>query len=130
SQEEAEKQIEQGAQRYFEESWIHRPLKSLSQAPPIDAAGSGTLRKKLTGVVQFLQECANGGALKDYDFDRLRRKPGVLEGPPAAPAASGATGPDINSLGAAELAALNTSTLSSAQLQDAFQAANKLAAHE
>jgi tetratricopeptide (TPR) repeat protein len=127
---EVEKRIHQEAERYFEEAWIHRPLKSLSQVPPIDAAGSGTLRKKLTGVVQFLQECAAGGALQTYDFDRLRRKLGLLDGQPAAPPVGGEEVVDISALGAAELAALKASGLSSSELQDAFQAANKLAAHE
>src|SRR5262249_5238464 len=48
----------QHSQRYFEETWIHRPLKSLGGIPPVDAAGSAPLRKKLRGVVQFLQECS------------------------------------------------------------------------
>src|SRR5262249_23587361 len=62
--------------RYFEETWIHKPLLSLSHVPPVDAAGSGTLRKKLRGVIQFLQDCARVGG-HDYDFDRLRHKLGL-----------------------------------------------------
>ena len=57
---------------------MHRPLKSLSQVPPIDAAGHAGLKKKLSGVIQFLQECA---AMTHYpcDFDRLRRKLGLAQ---------------------------------------------------
>ena len=45
-------------QLYIEEKWIHKPLRSLSQVPPLDAAGHVGLRKKLRGVVQFLEDCA------------------------------------------------------------------------
>ena len=60
--EEAQHRITQGVERYFEERWLHQPLRSSAGVPPIDAAGHGTLRKKLRGVVQFLEECAAGPA--------------------------------------------------------------------
>src|SRR5438477_1813583 len=55
--EQAKLQVRDAVQKYFEETWIHRTLKSLDQVPPIDAVGHPTLRKKLIGVVQFLQDC-------------------------------------------------------------------------
>src|SRR5207244_7327111 len=42
--------------KYFEEGWLHRPLKSLGNVPPVDAAGHPQLRKKLRGAIKFLQE--------------------------------------------------------------------------
>ena len=75
---EAEKQVREHAEKYFEETWIHKPLRSLSGVPPIDAAGHTVLRKKLRGVIQFLEDCASGGILANYDFNRLRRKLGLL----------------------------------------------------
>jgi hypothetical protein len=92
--------------------------------PPIDAAGHGTLRKKLKGVVQFLQDSAPLTG-DQYDFDRLRRKLGLLDSKPAAQA-----GPDFGSLGAAELAALALETLTDDQLEDAYHAALKLDARD
>ena len=48
----------------------------LAGAAPVDAAGSPNLRKRLRGVIQFLQDCAAGTAPRLYDFDRLRGKLG------------------------------------------------------
>jgi tetratricopeptide (TPR) repeat protein len=116
------------AAAYFEETWIHRPLHALSGVPPVDAAGHPSLRKKLLGVIQFLQDCAAGGIVQTYDFDRLRRKLGLLGGAPAAPGAPAAAA-DIGALGAAELAAL-PSDLPDGQLEQAYQAALRLDAQD
>jgi tetratricopeptide (TPR) repeat protein len=128
-QAEAERRIEAGARQFYEETWIHRPLKALNGTPPIDAAGHAVLRRKLRGVIQFLTDCAAGGALRAYDFDRLRRKLG-LSGT-AAPAGGGeAAAPDIGAMGAPDLVALKVETLSDDQLRQALQAAQRLDAHE
>jgi tetratricopeptide (TPR) repeat protein len=119
------------AAAYFEETWVHRPLHALSGVPPVDAAGHRTLRKKLLGVVQFLQDCAAGGIVQTYDFDRLRRKLGLLGGAPsAAPAAAAGAPADVGAQGAAELAALPTAGLSEEQLEQAYQGALRLDARE
>src|SRR5262249_38585720 len=89
--------------------------------------GHPVLRKKLLGAIQFLQEIAAGGKL-DYDFDRLRRKLNLTAG--AAPAATTAAGPDITAMAAPELAALKLDDLAEPQLEEAFQAAQKLDARE
>jgi tetratricopeptide (TPR) repeat protein len=118
-------------QRYYEETWIHRPRKALAGNAPVDAAGHPTLRKKLRGVIQFTQECARLGMVAAYDFDRLRRKLGLLGAPaPASGAAGPAAGADIGAMGAAELAALPPERLSAEQLEQAWQAALKLDAQE
>ena len=129
-QAEGERQIRAHVQRYFEEAWIHRPLRSLGNVPPIDAAGHPMLRKKLFGIVQFLQECISGGP-QAYDFDRLRRKLGLTAGtaPAPGPQAAPATA-EISAMGAAELAALPSEKLSDEQLEDACRVAQKLDAHE
>ena len=129
SEEEVGKRLGESAQKFFEELWLHRPLKALSGVPPVDAAGSPILRKKLRGVVAFLEDCA--AVLKyPYEFDRLRRKLGLVEGKPeAAPTADGAA-PDISAMGAAELAALSPATLDDARLELAYQTALKLDARD
>src|SRR5207244_4590165 len=111
--------------RYLEETWIHRPLTSLTQVPPVDAAGHPGLKKKLSGVIQFLQECA---AMAHYpcDFDRLRRKLGLAQ---AAASTTGAA-VDVSALSAAELAALPRDALSDAQAEEAYQAAVRLDARD
>jgi tetratricopeptide (TPR) repeat protein len=38
-------------QRYYEETWIHRPRRSLAGNAPVDAVGHAKLRKKLRGVI-------------------------------------------------------------------------------
>jgi hypothetical protein len=126
---ERERRIQAAAQQFFEGTWLQRPLRSLNGIPPIDAAGHPVLRRKLRGVVQFLQDCAAGGVLHDYDFDRVRRKLG-LTAPGAAPAAPGAAPADITALGAAELATLKVEALSDEQLDQAFHTAQRLDAPE
>jgi tetratricopeptide (TPR) repeat protein len=111
---------------FFEEKWAHRPRRSLAGNTPTDAAGHATLRKKLRGVIQFVQDCAEDGMVQGYDFDRLRRKLGLLGPAPAAPGAP----LDVTALGAAELAALAVESLSEGQLEQAYQAAQKLDADE
>jgi tetratricopeptide (TPR) repeat protein len=129
TEEEAQKLLREHVQRYFEETWIHRPLRSLDNVPPLDAAGHPTLRKRLLGVVQFLQECAIAGP-PPYDFDRLRRKLGLL-GPSATAAPGVAAAPmEIEVLSAAELAGLQPETLSDEQVEQAYRAAQKLDAPE
>jgi tetratricopeptide (TPR) repeat protein len=126
NQEEAQQRVREGFEKFFEEAWILKPLKSLGNVPPVDAAGHGNLRKKLRGVVQFLREC--GAVTKyPYDFDRLERKLGLAEAVGQPAATTGGPGQlDIASLGAAELAGLNADTLDTPQLDQVFQAALKL----
>ena len=111
--------------KYFEEQWINRPLKALGNVPPVDAAGHATLRKKLRGEIQFLQECAASSRL-EYDFDRLRRKLNLI----ATPATTTSAAPDIGNMAASELAALDMGSLGYDQLEEAFQTAQKLDARD
>src|SRR5262249_30393543 len=46
SEEEEIKSVVEHAGQFFEDTWIHRPLKSLSNIAPVDAAGHAKLRKK------------------------------------------------------------------------------------
>jgi tetratricopeptide (TPR) repeat protein len=132
--EEVARRVGEYASRYFEETWIHRPLKSLNLIPPIDAAGHLNLRKKLRGVVRFIEECATVGTSPGYDFSGLRRKLGILE--PAVPGDTAVTAVpreaaiDISRMGAAELGGLNIDSLSDAQLEEAYHAAQTLDAKE
>jgi tetratricopeptide (TPR) repeat protein len=126
---EAEQRVRQQMEQFFEDKWIHQPLPSLGRVPPVDAAGHGTLRKKLRGVVQFLESIGQNSG-QPYDFNRLRRKLGLLEGGAAPTATATAAAPDITSLGAAELAALQPESLGTEQLELAFQTSLKLDAKE
>ncbi len=133
SDEEYQKQFTEGMARYLEDTWIHRPLHSLSNIAPVDAAGHATLRKKLLGVIRFLEECAEAQK-HPYDFNRLRRKLGLQSAGTSAPApataGAAAPAPDIAAMSAAELAGLSASTLNDEQLEQAYQAARKLDARE
>jgi tetratricopeptide (TPR) repeat protein len=126
-QAEAEQRVMAYAQQFYEGPWLQRPLKALGGIAPIDAAGHALLRRKLRGVIQFLADCAAGGVLHEYDFDRVRRKLGLTG---AAPVAAGAGPADITALGAPELAALKVEALSDEELRQAFQTAQRLDAHE
>jgi tetratricopeptide (TPR) repeat protein len=128
----------QHAEKHYEENWIHKPRRSLSGNTPVDAAAHPRLRKLLRGVIGFIQDCAKGGMIANYDFDRLRRKLGLLEGGAAAPSvppdaqatAASAAALDIARMGAPELANLKVAELSDEQLEHAYQAAVKLDAEE
>ncbi len=87
-QAELKRRVSEHFGRYFEEQWIHRPLRSLNLIAPVDAAGHSGLRKKVLGVVQFLEECAAANESLEYDFNRLRRKLGLLAPETGASASS------------------------------------------
>ena len=126
---ELEPRLKEHLEKFFEETWIHRPLKALGQVPPVDASGHATLRKKLRGVVDFVQECAELTKFP-YDFERLRRKLNLTAGGAApAPQQEGAS-LDIDAMGAPELAGLNVQTLTDPQIDQAFVAALKLDARD
>ena len=132
--EDSAQRVLEHVQKHYEETWVHRPRRSLSGNTPIDAAAHPTLRKHLRGVVQFIQSCSRGGMIANYDFDRLRHKLSLLGGEAACglardakpQAASG----DIAAMGASELSGLNAANLSDEQLEHAYQAAVKLDAEE
>ena len=123
---EAGNRVRRRAEQFFEETWPQRPLLSLGSTCPRDAVGDPILRKKLRGVVLFLQQSAVGGALESYDFDRLRRHLGLLNGQ-AAPAAPVL---DIAAMSVPQLSALQSETLTDEQLEQAFQTAQRLEAGE
>jgi hypothetical protein len=76
------------ASNYFENLWIHRPLKSLNGNSALDAVGSKILRKHVFGVVKFLEDCLKSIQphkqvgeklipIELYDFAALRHKLGL-----------------------------------------------------
>lgn len=118
------------AGRFYEDTWIHRPLKSLNRMPPIEATKSPVLRKKLRGVILFHEECATGGLMGGYDFNRLRQKLDLTTTTAGATGAGAAPTTDLGSMNAEELAALPIDTLADEQLEKAYQSAIKLGAQE
>jgi tetratricopeptide (TPR) repeat protein len=128
----AEAKMRDHAQQFFEDVWIHRPYRGLNGVPPVDAGGSPNLRKRLRGVIEFMKECAAGTSPRLYDFDRLRRKLGLESGAaaPTAAVASSAETADISSMSAAELAGLDSNSLSDGQLDLAFRASVGLDARD
>jgi tetratricopeptide (TPR) repeat protein len=122
--------IRERVQQYFEEKWIHQSMATLGNVAPIDAAGQPILRKKLLGLIRFLQDCVPPIEPYNYDFDRLRRKLGLLptdkpEGP--SPQKGDV---DISAMSVGELSALKTDDLADDKLGLAYQAALKLDARE
>lgn len=146
------------ATRYFEERWIHQPLKTLSGNTPLDAMGSKVLRKHVFGVVKFLEDCLKvvqpykqiGEQVVQinlYDFANLRHKLGleyiaaapptvkVPEEPTASQSQAGAAPPapakrEIGAMNAAELAGLDVAAISVDELEQAMRAAVKLDARD
>lgn len=94
--EQAQSKLRDRATHYFEDIWPNQPLRSLGGVTPLDAAGSKLLRKRLLGVIRFLQDCLESASprrgkgeeseiIEVYDFQRLRHKLGA-ELQPAGPA--------------------------------------------
>ena len=84
----AESKLRDHARNFFENVWIHRPLKSLAGNSPLDAVGSKVLRKRVFGVVKFMEECLKAVQphkqigeelvpIETYDFSALRHKLGL-----------------------------------------------------
>jgi hypothetical protein len=112
-------------------------MPSLGNVAPVDATGTAPLRKKLLGLILFLQSLTPPVQPFDYDFDRLRRKLGLLpagagESAGAAEPSAGSAGsaPDVSAMSAAELSALKVDDLSDGTLGLAYQTALKLDARE
>lgn len=126
SDEVAQQRTRDHAARFFEDTWVKRPRRSLSNIAPVDAVGSPRLRRKLSGIIDFLQQCSAVNAPKIYDFDLLRRKLGLVAGPAAPVGEAG----DIPAMGAAELSALKPDALADEQLEQAYQTAYRLDAQE
>jgi tetratricopeptide (TPR) repeat protein len=142
----AEGKLRDRAAHYFEDVWAHQPLKALGGATPLDAAGSKLLRKRLLGLIKFLDDCLTGVAprkqvnaqvqpIEVYDFNRLRHKLGAeKQSPGEAPTIHVPEEPkakrDFAAMSAADLAAVPAAELSAAELEDAMRAALKLDARE
>lgn len=138
SNEEAEKKLQEYAQHFFEDVWTKRPLKSLGNSTPLDAAGSKLMRKRLLGVIRFLDDCLKSTSpgrrvgetvepLNVYDFDRLRHKLGALV---TASSETITEQRDFSAMSAADLATVPLASLSVSELADGMRAAMKLDARE
>jgi tetratricopeptide (TPR) repeat protein len=116
------------ARDFFEENWLRRPLKSLRGVTPLDAAAHPGSRKRLFGLVKFLEQCVGRAPTQAdgqpdqpmYEFDRLRRKLGLTVG-----ISSGAK-IDFDLLSTADLGGLKAVDLTDEQIAQAFQAARRL----
>jgi len=124
NEESAASMVERQFERYLEETWIHKPLASLENVPPIDAAGHPVLRKKLLAAVMFLEEAS---PFHTYDFNRLRRRLGLLQDQPTQIDDRAA---DYSAMNPAELASLPVTEMSGTDLESAFRSALKLDARE
>jgi tetratricopeptide (TPR) repeat protein len=120
---EGTRRVKEHVESYYEGAWTQKPRRSLSGNTPVDAVGYPVLRKKLRGVIQFIQDCAGNLLTTGYDFDRLRRKLGLLDGDVAPRLAQ--PGAEVSAMGAGELASLDAEMLSDEHLEQAFQAAQK-----
>jgi thioredoxin-like negative regulator of GroEL len=137
---EMERKIKAQAEHYLENQWLHRPLKSLANLAPIDAVASNKIKKRLFGVVRFLEACydaakpriQNGDEVitfSFYDFDRLRRKLGLAVVGGMTQAIESAK-LDFGAMAVSELGQLDAASLDESQLGEAYRAALKLDARE
>ncbi len=118
---------EDAARAFFEDDWLKRPLQSLNGGTPLDAATHPTLKKRLGGIIKYIEESFYGGMdptdeMKKelpYDFDRLRKKLGLAGVAPGG-------GLDFDTIDVASLGTLDIVALTPTQLTSAFQAALRL----
>jgi tetratricopeptide (TPR) repeat protein len=112
--------------RYFEEVWLHRPLKGLDNIAPIDAAQSPKMKGRLEGLIRFRERNFEVRGLA-YNFDRLRNKLGLpihgsgLEDDTDKSKASADV--DLSAYSAAQLAALEPTKLNDDDLIVAYRTA-------
>jgi tetratricopeptide (TPR) repeat protein len=120
-----EQKIRERAREFFEETWARKSLKALQGSTPFDAVGHAVFRKRLPGLIRFLQDCTERITEKDtaplYDFNRLRRKLDVSTAPPAV-----GVEVDIDTLSASGLGELKLEELSDARVGEAYRAALRL----
>lgn len=143
--EEAEKKMREHAERYLLDVLPMRPFKALSGTTPMDAVGSKLLRKKLIGLLRFLEDCfmaalpkRRGAAgsvepMQLYDFTRLRHKLGLELSAADAPQLATTSVDekrDFSAMSPADLGQLPIADLSTAELEEAMRAAIRLQAHE
>ncbi len=143
SAEEAEKKMSEHAERYLNDVLPGKSFKALNGATPIDAVGSTLLRKKLLGLLRFLEDCLDSSAprkrgpeggtasIRFYDFDKVRHKLGLTMAAADAPAPVATSAKrDLSAMNAAELGSLPMDDLTLVELEDAMRAAIKLQSHE
>jgi tetratricopeptide (TPR) repeat protein len=110
---------------YFEEKWLHRPLRALGGLPPLDAAQASTGKKMLEGVLRFRERIFQRRGVP-YNFDRLRNKLGLpISGAGLADETDGSKPSetvDLAVYSAPQLAALDPRGLSDDQLAAAYRA--------
>lgn len=123
SDEELHNRILESTRHYFEDEWLHQPLKSLGSVPPVDAAQSEKLKPKLEGVVRFRERCFSRYGVP-YNFDRLRNKLGLEPHESLPPDAMVVN--DISGYSAAQLAQLDAATLDDKDLVTAYRTASRL----
>jgi hypothetical protein len=130
--EQVDAKMRERAREFFEETWIRRPLKSLGGNNPLDAAAHPTLKKRLPGLLVFMEQCLASTSVRGeegkprplYDFNRLRRKLGL-----AAAQVEGAE-IDFDTLSAPALGGVQANALTDEQVGQAFGAALRLDAME
>lgn len=123
-EEEIRAKLREGMREFFEEIWVERPLRSLKGRTPREAAKNPETRLQVAGIVRFLEDCAKARARVfdvGYRFDSLRESLGLDgEGPKTA------TSSEIGTMDVEQLQQLETSDLSTPELEQAWQAAQRL----
>ena len=66
-----QEQILDHIRKFYEEKWIHQPRRSLAGNTPKEAATQPVGRRRLLGLIQFLDDCSKQGPVRIYDWNRL-----------------------------------------------------------
>lgn len=138
----ATRKLKEYAERFLLDELPARPFKALNGTAPLDAVGSTLLRKKLLGLLRFLEDCvdanvpkfqnkADGEVIALFDFSKLRHKLGLdMRAADAQVPQHEQASRDFSGMSAADLGQLRPAELSTAELEQAMRAAIKLQAHE
>ena len=113
--------------RFFEETWVNRPAKSLGGKTPAEAALDNSARPNLLAKVKFIEDMGESPRQLGYDFDGLRSKLGLpSSGSKPAIVASTETPPTSKPSWTPEtLASTAVESVPGAELANAFSAAQR-----
>ena len=111
--------------KFFEETWINRPAKSLGGKSPAEAAKDAGSRVRLSAKTRFIEDMGESPREIGYSFDSLRAKLGLPALGSVAPAAPPKTEAPAGWT-AESLAATAVESVASGELIAAFAAAQRV----
>lgn len=112
--------------KFFEETWVNRPARSLGGRTPADASRDATARGRLAAKIRFIEDLGESPREMGYSFDSLRAKLGLPVAGGKAPVAAPAPADAQPGWTAETLASTAVESVASGELVVAFAAAQRV----